>query len=111
MATPPQPPRDASPGEWAELATLLKANAEAVGQLTEQVQQLTQALGEMRAEMRRDKEPAQEADSDTESELNEEVRDSWLMCQQDAAQRSKRGAGARWSARVGPWMRSRSGRR
>ena len=44
MATPPQAPRDASPIEWAELATLLKANAEAVGQLTEQVQQLTQAL-------------------------------------------------------------------
>ena len=110
MATPPQAPRNASPIEWAELATLLKANAEAVGKLTELVQQLTQALGEMRAEMRRDKEPAQEAESDTESERNEEVRDSWLM-RQGAAQRGKRGAGARWSARVGHWMRSRSGRR
>ena len=79
MATPPQAPRDASPIEWAELATLLKANAEAVGQLTEQVQQLTQALGEMRAEMRRDTSPAQEADPETEAGpkvTDEEVRRS-----------------------------------
>ena len=96
MATPPQAPRDASPIEWAELATLLKANAEAVGKLTEQVQQLTQALGEMRAEMRRDKGPAQEADPDTEAEpkvTDEEVR--CFAAAPYAAQLGKHGAGAR----------------